>query len=328
VDPVTESFADEVITRVTALDARVQLAGALARLKSGDRDVLLLIAWADMSYEEVSESLGIPVGTVRSRLHRARVQVRQSLGAHPDPRLTPLTRRTSAMDDLELLRELRSNVPPPSRHAISSASRRLEQATGRTGSPFPASTGARWSWRPRRLTRLAVAGGLAFAVAAGIFASQAAQSGRTRPADGRARLAAWTVIRQPDGELRIYVRQLRDPACLQAMLRRDGVPVRLEFVHHHIQATTSTRIIPHSCRNLSMSDEAQSKLEDKAFPPTETRPNKDGISKEEPWILAVRPSALPAGVGMFWQVWLPGKAPRPAVWNLVLVQASRRCTGS
>jgi RNA polymerase sigma-70 factor (ECF subfamily) len=83
---VTESFADEVVTRVAALDARAQLAGALARLKSGDRDVLLLIAWADMTYEEVSESLGIPVGTVRSRLHRARAQVRQSLGAHPDPR--------------------------------------------------------------------------------------------------------------------------------------------------------------------------------------------------------------------------------------------------
>ena len=231
------------------------------------------------------------------------------------------------MDDLELLRELRSNVPPPSRHAISSASRRLEQATGRPGSPFPASMHGRWSWRPGRLTRLAMAGGLAFAVAAGIFAVQA-QSGRTRPAEGRTQLAAWTVIRRPDGLLRIYVRQLRDPAGLQAMLRRDGVPARLEFVHHHIQATTSTRIIPHSCRNLSMSDEAQAKLEDKAFPPTVTRPNKDGIARQEPWILAVRPSALPAGVGMFWQVWLPGKAPRPATGNLVLVQASRSCTGS
>jgi RNA polymerase sigma-70 factor (ECF subfamily) len=87
VDPVTESFADEVITRVMALGARTQLAGALARLKTGDRDVLLLIAWADLTYEEVSESLGIPVGTVRSRLHRARAQVRQALAtdsAHQD----------------------------------------------------------------------------------------------------------------------------------------------------------------------------------------------------------------------------------------------------
>lgn len=84
VDPVTESFTDEVISRVAALDKRTQLAGALARLKTGDRDVLLLVAWADLTYEEVSESLGIPVGTVRSRLHRARAQVRQSLGTHAD----------------------------------------------------------------------------------------------------------------------------------------------------------------------------------------------------------------------------------------------------
>ncbi|HEX3493522.1 MAG TPA: hypothetical protein VHU92_29565, partial [Streptosporangiaceae bacterium] len=155
------------------------------------------------------------------------------------------------MDDLELLREMRSNVPPPSRQAISSASRRLEQAAGRPGSGFPAGPGARWSRRPRRLARLAAAGGLAFAVAAGIFAAQAAQSGGTRPANGPARLAAWTVVRQPDGVLRIYVRQLRDPAGLQAMLRRDGVPARLEFVHHHILGTTSLEIIPRSCRNVS-----------------------------------------------------------------------------
>jgi hypothetical protein len=136
------------------------------------------------------------------------------------------------------------------------------------------------------------------------------------------------VVRQPDGVLRIYVRQMRDPAGLQAMLRRDGVPARLEFVHHHILGTTSLEIIPRSCRNVSMSDKAETLLEDKVFPPTTTRPNKEGISREEPWILAIRPSALPAGVGMFWQVWLPRKWPLPAVSNLVLVQASRRCTGS
>jgi len=230
------------------------------------------------------------------------------------------------MDDLELLRELRSDVPPPSRQAISSASRRLEQAAGRPGSPFRAGSGAPWSWPRGRLTRLALAGGLAFAVAAGIFAAQAAQSPGTRPANGRARLAAWTVIRQPDGVLRIYVRQLRDPAGLQAMLRRDGVPARLEFVHHHILGTTSLEIIPLSCRNVSMSDKAQTLLEDKVFP--QPRPNKDGIARAVPWILAVRPSALPAGVGMFWPVWLPRKWHLPAVSNLVLVQASRRCTGS
>ena len=55
------------------------LAGALAALKPGDREVLLLFAWADLDYEQIAEALGIPVGTVRSRLHRARRQVRAAL---------------------------------------------------------------------------------------------------------------------------------------------------------------------------------------------------------------------------------------------------------
>jgi len=39
--------------------------------------VLLLFAWADLSYEEISAALGIPAGTVRSRLSRARAHVRE-----------------------------------------------------------------------------------------------------------------------------------------------------------------------------------------------------------------------------------------------------------
>ena len=74
------SFADEAIARVAAQDIWPLLASALARLKPGDRNVLLLVAWADLAYDEVSEALGIPIGTVRSRLHRARCQVREALG--------------------------------------------------------------------------------------------------------------------------------------------------------------------------------------------------------------------------------------------------------
>jgi len=39
-----------------------------------------MIAWADLSYAEVATALGIPVGTVRSRLHRARARIRAALG--------------------------------------------------------------------------------------------------------------------------------------------------------------------------------------------------------------------------------------------------------
>jgi RNA polymerase sigma-70 factor (ECF subfamily) len=41
--------------------------------------VLLLIAWEQLTYQEVSRALAIPVGTVRSRLHRARTKTRQVL---------------------------------------------------------------------------------------------------------------------------------------------------------------------------------------------------------------------------------------------------------
>lgn len=60
-----------------SVDAR--LAAALRSLRRGDRDVLLLVAWAELEYAEVAEALGIPVGTVRSRLHRARRLVRAVL---------------------------------------------------------------------------------------------------------------------------------------------------------------------------------------------------------------------------------------------------------
>ena len=41
--------------------------------------MLLLIAWEQLTYQEVSRALAIPVGTVQSRLHRARTKVRQIL---------------------------------------------------------------------------------------------------------------------------------------------------------------------------------------------------------------------------------------------------------
>jgi RNA polymerase sigma-70 factor, ECF subfamily len=71
--------ADRVAADVTAQAMRPVLGAALAALQAGDRDVLLLIAWEQLTYQEVSRALAIPVGTVRSRLHRARTKVRQAL---------------------------------------------------------------------------------------------------------------------------------------------------------------------------------------------------------------------------------------------------------
>jgi len=84
-DPVlAQSHVDEADSRLASAAVRQKLAAALAALTAGDRDVLLMIAWADLSYTEVATALGIPVGTVRSRLHRARARIRAVLGGH-DP---------------------------------------------------------------------------------------------------------------------------------------------------------------------------------------------------------------------------------------------------
>ncbi|HUR03347.1 MAG TPA: sigma-70 family RNA polymerase sigma factor [Nonomuraea sp.] len=80
VDADVESPADRVAAGVTAQASRPELASALAALPAKDRDVLLLIAWGDLTYGEVARALGIPIGTVRSRLNRGRRNVRASLG--------------------------------------------------------------------------------------------------------------------------------------------------------------------------------------------------------------------------------------------------------
>jgi RNA polymerase sigma-70 factor (ECF subfamily) len=78
VDPLGDEV-DEAERRVDAVAAGPALAGALASLTAAEREILLLFAWADLSYEELAAALGIPIGTVRSRLSRARARVRELL---------------------------------------------------------------------------------------------------------------------------------------------------------------------------------------------------------------------------------------------------------
>ncbi len=67
---------DVVPDQVDARDRVGRLASGIADLSPDDRDVLLLIAWAGLAGNEVAQVLGVPVGTVRSRLHRVRRQLR------------------------------------------------------------------------------------------------------------------------------------------------------------------------------------------------------------------------------------------------------------
>ena len=70
---------DETDDRLDAVALRADLAAALAELKAHDRDALLLLAYAQLSYAEIAATLGIPVGTVRSRINRARRITRAAL---------------------------------------------------------------------------------------------------------------------------------------------------------------------------------------------------------------------------------------------------------
>lgn len=75
---------DPTASTAGQLDDRADLmlvVRALERIASGERDALLLFAWEDLTYAEVADALDIPIGTVRSRINRARAQLTRALNA-------------------------------------------------------------------------------------------------------------------------------------------------------------------------------------------------------------------------------------------------------
>jgi RNA polymerase sigma-70 factor (ECF subfamily) len=69
-----------VDAQVSARTAGRLLAAALAKLPPQHRDTLLLVAWGELTYEQAALALGVPPGTVRSRVSRARRAIRRALG--------------------------------------------------------------------------------------------------------------------------------------------------------------------------------------------------------------------------------------------------------
>src|SRR5918997_1782871 len=68
------------------------VAAAIATLPQGERDALLLYAWEGMPYGEIAAALDVPVGTVRSRLSRARGRLRELVGASDEEHVTATLR--------------------------------------------------------------------------------------------------------------------------------------------------------------------------------------------------------------------------------------------
>ncbi|MET8828160.1 RNA polymerase sigma factor [Streptomyces sp. NPDC004610] len=70
-------FSDEVVGQMADAQRLAVAARALQRLKRTEREVFTLVVWSDLGYAATAEALGIPVGTVRSRLSRAREKLRR-----------------------------------------------------------------------------------------------------------------------------------------------------------------------------------------------------------------------------------------------------------
>ncbi|MEK0099142.1 RNA polymerase sigma factor [Streptomyces sp. NPDC056002] len=73
--PVVPDFASEVAGRVDDARRLAAVQDALDRLRRHERDVLTLCVWSGLDYQQAAEALDIPVGTVRSRLSRARAKL-------------------------------------------------------------------------------------------------------------------------------------------------------------------------------------------------------------------------------------------------------------
>jgi RNA polymerase sigma-70 factor, ECF subfamily len=79
-DGPAADFGDRAAERVTAGQLGPRLAAVLDALSRPDRELLLLVAWAGLSYEEAATALETTVSAVKARLHRVRVRTRRELG--------------------------------------------------------------------------------------------------------------------------------------------------------------------------------------------------------------------------------------------------------
>jgi RNA polymerase sigma-70 factor (ECF subfamily) len=77
--PHGPDHADDTVDRIDSERTMARITAALADLSERDREVIALVVWSGLSYEEAAGALGVPVGTVRSRLSRARARLGATL---------------------------------------------------------------------------------------------------------------------------------------------------------------------------------------------------------------------------------------------------------
>jgi RNA polymerase sigma factor (sigma-70 family) len=86
---VEADFADDVAGRLDDERQMRAVLEAVRQLPKREQDVFALCAWSELSYEEAAVALGVPLGTVRSRLARARARLNARLDISPERRPVP-----------------------------------------------------------------------------------------------------------------------------------------------------------------------------------------------------------------------------------------------
>ncbi len=198
-------------------------------------------------------------------------------------------------------------------------------ATMRVSPDLAARTCQRYRRRTRhKLTALATGAG---AVAAGAALAVIALTSASHPASRQpdAQLAAWTVVKQADGNVYVTIREFRDPAGLQARLRADGVPASVIF-NPRLPPGAPFRDLFHVRHNPCQAySGGQSQLL-KVVGGGSPHPLRAHAT-----LSIIHPSALPSGAGVQY-IATPNtgdqNSPKRFALGVLLVQTSPKCTGS
>jgi RNA polymerase sigma-70 factor (ECF subfamily) len=89
---VADPDAESALDRIEAAELKLRIGGALAKLDPKYREVIELYHYEQLTYDEIAETLGIPIGTVMTRIHRGRGKLAETLkslgpqGPKPDAR--------------------------------------------------------------------------------------------------------------------------------------------------------------------------------------------------------------------------------------------------
>jgi hypothetical protein len=166
---------------------------------------------------------------------------------------------------------------------------------------------ARGRARRRRKLIPGVAGALAVAAGAAVAVTALVPASHQPSHPAHAQLAAWTVVKQANGKIYLTLRQFRDPAGLQAILRADDVPVSV---------TPASKPNP-ACHGYPVRGSLGNNLLIKVV----------ALPVGRPVVAIINPSVLPSGAGIQMLVTLT-RHDTVSQGAVGLVVASPQCTGS